>query len=370
MTQPQGDNRLGYDGTLRYAVTVATQKYVCTNSLDFSRVRAHNSWTMKRSPSERFAYLLLLMIIGSLAPLSHADTALVKTKANLRRDPSAGHPPLEILLPGDELTILDNTSSTRYLKVETDDNRTGWVLRSATETLPANGGGTSAPPLPTGPSSSSISPDWPKPDPVDGDFEGVEGTCGPTGDGGDSATNARKNRTDVPTEVHDVPWSAIASLAYPSAPPSRAEWTTDQLASIKPFEGVAIRTTGFLTHRTNVESTGSGESTNCHLHADPDVDWHIYLQESPSESMDRAVIVETTPRVRKVHDWNVTVLDKSVGSGHPIRVTGFLMLDPEHRNQVGKYRGTVWEIHPITNIEVCAATSCAEDDWVPLDRAK
>jgi hypothetical protein len=68
------------------------------------------------------------------------------------------------------------------------------------------------------------------------------------------------------------------------------------------------------------------------------------------------------------HQWNSTVLDGLVNTGKPIRVSGFLMLDPEHRNQVGKYRLTVWEIHPITQIEVCDKTSCADNEWVPLDQ--
>jgi hypothetical protein len=38
------------------------------------------------------------------------------------------------------------------------------------------------------------------------------------------------------------------------------------------------------------------------------------------------------------------------------------MLDPEHPDQVGKTRGTIWEIHPVMKIEV-------EQDgkWVMLD---
>jgi len=39
------------------------------------------------------------------------------------------------------------------------------------------------------------------------------------------------------------------------------------------------------------------------------------------------------------------------------------MLDPEHRNMVGKYRGTIWEIHPITKIEVFK-----DGQWVDLDQ--
>jgi hypothetical protein len=203
-----------------------------------------------------------------------ADTALVQKKTNLRKDASAKRAPIRVLLPDEELTILDANSSPTYLKVKTDDNKTGWVWKKAVEILPSStGSGPSAPPPPSGGGASDTIPkDWPKPDPVDGDFMGSEGTCGGTGDGGDSATNARKNRTDALPEFHDVPWSAISSLSYPAAPPSRANWTKAQLQSIQPYEGVALRTTGFLSHKVNVENTGGGESTNCHFHADDDVD--------------------------------------------------------------------------------------------------
>lgn len=326
----------------------------------------------------------MLALTCLLTPLAASDTALVVKKSNLRKDPSAQHTPIRVLLPDEELIILDSTSSPRYLKVKTEDKKTGWVWKNAVEILPDTAGNAPVTPAPTpsatptptaaptgAPVADAISPDWPKPDPVDENFEGSEGTCGGTGDGGDSGTNARKNRSDALPDIHDVSWSAIASLQYPtSAAPSRANWKASELAVIKPFEGVAVRTTGFLTHKTNVENSGSGESTNCHFHSDDDVDWHIYLQQNPADGMDKAVIVETTPRIRKLHHWNPAVLDKSVGTGNPIRVTGFLMVDPEHRNQVGKFRGTIWEIHPVTNIEVCNASTCGDADWVPLDQAK
>ena len=38
------------------------------------------------------------------------------------------------------------------------------------------------------------------------------------------------------------------------------------------------------------------------------------------------------------------------------------MMDPEHPDQIGKTRGTIWEIHPITKIEVEQ-----NGGWVTLD---
>ena len=35
-----------------------------------------------------------------------------------------------------------------------------------------------------------------------------------------------------------------------------------------------------------------------------------------------------------------------------VRITGWLMLDPEYLDQIGHTGGGWWEIHPITKIEV------------------
>jgi hypothetical protein len=47
----------------------------------------------------------------------------------------------------------------------------------------------------------------------------------------------------------------------------------------------------------------------------------------------------------------------------PVRISGWLMFDPEHAAAFGKYRGTLWEIHPITKIEVLR-----NNNWVDLDQ--
>ena len=39
----------------------------------------------------------------------------------------------------------------------------------------------------------------------------------------------------------------------------------------------------------------------------------------------------------------------------PVRISGWTMLDPEHPDQVGKTRGTIWEIHPVMRLDVMQA---------------
>jgi hypothetical protein len=210
---------------------------------------------------------------------------------------------------------------------------------------------------------TAISSSWDKPTPNQGDFHGTDGTCGPSGDGGDTATNLRKNRTDVPSGYHDVTWHAIATIPYPQpAPTSRAKWTPAQLTQIAPYEGVALGVEGYVV-ALKPQTNGKGESTNCHFIHPDEVDWHIALVAKAGDGENTAIVVETTPRVRQFHPkWAPDALRPWVDADQPVRISGWLMFDPDHPNHLGKYRSTLWEIHPITKIEVFK-----DGKWVDLD---
>jgi len=118
----------------------------------------------------------------------------------------------------------------------------------------------------------------------------IDGTdvCGPEGDATDQSTqdlNDNKNRTDIPGDADyvEVAWDDLKNL-----PKSR----------VNDFQGAPVLVVGFLSHQVKVET--GGESTNCHLHADAEVGWHIYLTKASAQGISSAVIVETTPRTRPV----------------------------------------------------------------------
>ena len=76
-----------------------------------------------------------------------------------------------------------------------------------------------------------------------------------------------------------------------------------------------------------------------------------------------AIVVETTPRVRQMHTkWTPGALAPWVNSADHVRISGWTLLDPEHRAHLGKYRSTLWEVHPITRIEVFH-----DGQWVNAD---
>jgi len=308
-----------------------------------------------------------------------SQIAVVTRNVNLRPDPSTGNTPIDKLTPETKLTLIETGATNGFLHVKFNAE-SGWVwsrnvrIRQAS---PPNAGGGSTPI--EGATATTIASDWDKPLPQVSSFNSDEGACGGTGEGGDSDTNRRKNRIDVPDSYHSVAWEAINSLDYAkSAPKRRSDWTSAQLATISPFEGSAITVEGFL-YKVKVESSSpgarrGGESTNCHAHLASDVDWHMPLTANLEGGEDVAVIVETTPRVRKSHaNWTTTRLKPwaaHVGNHanadyneQKVRISGWLMLDPEHQGMINNgLRSTLWEIHPITKIEVWDNGS-----WVDLD---
>ncbi len=176
--------------------------------------------------------------------------------------------------------------------------------------------------------------------------------CGPTGDATSAkaiALNTNKNRTDVADDsvYVDIGWTDLKNL-----PSDR----------IDDFVTAPVRVVGFLSHQIKVENSGNGESTNCHLTGVNEVDWHIYLTNSPAQQIGSAIIVETTPRTRPQHKWTTTMLAPLVDSNTQVRISGWLMFDSEHISVIGTQRATVWEVHPITKIEVKN-----NGQWVDLD---
>jgi hypothetical protein len=162
------------------------------------------------------------------------------------------------------------------------------------------------------------------------------------------ALNTQKNRTDLPKADAYIPIDFDVLEALPSDSP-------DQL------EGAPVMVEGFLSHKINVESGSPGESTNCNLLNPDEVDWHIYLTKVPQQLIKTAIIVETTPRTRPLHHWNKSALDNLVNKDTRVRISGWLMYDFQHSGVIGKERATVWEVHPITRIEVADSSGGWKD---------
>ena len=306
-------------------------------------------------------YRAVFACVVLLAVRLVAQEAVLHRSAVLRDRPSLSGTAKSTLPLGTMLTLIDAAPTTGFHHVRTPDGQEGWISRSllhvdepdTVSAVVVNGG--------------DFSVDWEKPAPKGAPFVSPEGTCPPAGDpDGDVATDIRKNRVDVPGAYHPVAFAALAGLRYPVAPKRRDKWSPGQLADIEPFEGMAVTVTGYLVAIKN-QAGGSGEGTNCHFRQSPDVDWHMALVEKPGDGEKESIVVETTPRLRKVHPkWTITRLQAWLNTDKAVRISGWTMLDPEHRNHLGHFRQTLWEVHPITRIEV------RQDDqqWIDVDKLK
>jgi hypothetical protein len=206
-------------------------------------------------------------------------------------------------------------------------------------------------------------------------------SCPPDGaprnpDGGiDKVTNHLKNRVDIPETYHLVTVDFITGRATPSLPqpkPLSQDRSKLDLTKVTPYEGAAISAVGYVKGvRVENQSDGpgkGGESTNCYSLDASKVDWHMYLVANKTDGEPQSVNVETTPRIRGKSDfqWDEREIDRRLTENQLFRIGGWLMFDPEHQSFVGKSRATLWEIHPITKIEV------SENDggtWLDLGKA-
>src|SRR5438270_1038604 len=206
---------------------------------------------------------------------------------------------------------------------------------------PASTSGSS--PVAAGKPSGQV-PTSPHPTPQEETFKGCPGE----GDGTDPELNRLKNRVDDAT-WQPVTVEALLGLKWPEdiGRKHMAQWTQPDHAQIDPFNGVPVQTEGYLLQ---VRQEGP-ESPNCH--PAEDFDFHTWLGTQPGDDRaTRSVVIEFTPRVRATHlTWTLQALESLARQKTRVRISGWTMLDPEHPDEVGKSRGTIWEIHPVMRVE-------------------
>jgi hypothetical protein len=331
-------------------------------------------------PSPRKA-LLLAGLAAVLATQAAAQDLVTTARLNLRSRPSLRAPVRVVLANGEALLQLGDSLARGFVHVRAGE-REGWVwagfLAEAPSLVPAGMVLFGAPPPPSaGAVSRTVLPYWPTPTPLVNPITNSLGACPAEGRGRhgvpeDPFTDSLKNRTDAPGEVHEVTFQGMLMLAYPrNRKKSFGDFTAEDQAQVRRFSGRAVSVQGYLLE----DPVPSGEeAANCMAHTPGDVDWHMYLGARPGDPKSASVIAETTPRVRPLHRWDIQELRRIHDTRERVRMTGWLMLDPEHYSNVTGYvtlagrpgrniwRGTIWEIHPVTRIEVCRG-----GQWVDLD---
>jgi hypothetical protein len=234
------------------------------------------------------------------------------------------------------------------------------LVTACTSPRISNLGPTPTPANQVGPAPGAIlqtlPPNMPRPAPVTETFDG----CPAEGDGGDREMNRLKNRVDTATWQR-ASVAAVLALTWPEdiEYKRRTSWSATDRADIARYEGLPLQLEGYLA---GAKSQGP-ESCNCHSVDNPD--FHLWLVDTPNKTRLESVVAEVTPRVRARHPgWTIARLRDLMNKQTRIRISGWLMMDAEHPDQIGKTRGSIWEIHPILEIEVETGFG-----WQPLDRA-
>jgi hypothetical protein len=184
----------------------------------------------------------------------------------------------------------------------------------------------------------------------------AESLCPPEGNGGDRILNRLKNRTVEPTTYEEMEVNRFLSTFTLDlhTPKYRNKFSFAALHYVDQNEKRGIALVGYL-----IAAKQSGpESTNCHSQTLRD--FHVWIGADPAHSKSEAkalranaVIVEPTPSGQESHPtWRLHILEKLARQGAKVRISGWAMYDPEHPDQLGKTRGTLWEVHPVTKIEV------------------
>ncbi len=136
----------------------------------------------------------------------------------------------------------------------------------------------------------------------------------------------------------------------------RQNWPPGALQEVTGLERKGAMVTGGLI---GAKQQGI-ESTNCKLNSLRD--YHLWIVDSQTQDRNQSIVVEVSPRwLASNPGWNIKSLSKLAKQKAKVRLTSWLMLDPEHPDQIGKTRGGLWELHPITKIEVFSG-----GQWVEL----
>lgn len=144
-------------------------------------------------------------------------------------------------------------------------------------------------------------------------------------------------------------------------------------------EGSLVEITGFITvlpAKSEPHANTSGETVNCRLTGPNNNDFHVSIVPDTNTKEWQGVVVEMVPQ-RRPDTWTESRLkDQVQQKRRMVRVRGLLFFDNHHRvnddeahnisNQ--PKRMSLWEIHPVTEFDVCMQATCTATGpgWVSL----
>jgi hypothetical protein len=181
-----------------------------------------------------------------------------------------------------------------------------------------------------------------------GDFHG----CPPDGSGAirDPYLCMLKNRdkASIGGKLYTVAQLYRITPRLPNKKVNRDKWTAAQRDLAARWESRSVMVEGYL-----IDAVTEGHEA-CNCGSDTYVDHHLWLAASPAAPKSKALVVEVSPRAWPTHpSWSDNnTFKKAVHDKNKVRIAGWLTWDQEHQPHVGHSRMSLWEIHPIHEIQV------------------
>lgn len=309
---------------------------------------------------------VVLLFSGSL--WAGTSVQIRVAHANARSEPDSSAQIVAVLNSGEAFSVVDDVPY--WYGVTLGNGETGYVAKSLCKVvLDEEGENTdeeagqpiselyALPPVGTAVTLPSCTPTT-----LSADFT----VCPPEGTPGNThaAANKLKNRVTRQCSFGTMTVEQVLKLkAFPTD--VRALPASDpRKMYLAALESRPVMLEGFLA----MEKNGGEESVNCGSSTRKDIHMEIAGTDAtdPKNNRDVHVVTEVTPWFREmITAWSTSTVGQFAsyrggysGTNHGppgrVRVYGWLFYDNPHAGDgsVGTWRGTAWEVHPITRIEV------------------
>jgi len=172
--------------------------------------------------------------------------------------------------------------------------------------------------------------------------------------------NKKKNRIDESSKYQLIGIERLKQLQWPRSVSNRkrTDWTDEETKVVSQDEGIPVVVQGYLVqthseHGVDGAERQEPESCNCGRSELTYADFKLWIVDVPDGTKLNSVVAEITPRIRKNHtQWTIRNFGYIARDRLVVRVYGWLLLDQYEVAEIGSARSTLWEIHPVTEIEV------------------
>ena len=169
----------------------------------------------------------------------------------------------------------------------------------------------------------------------------------------------QKNRTDTPARYERLTFAEF--LALPTVP---ERYTVPDWESVRTQTRRGVRLEGYIAEVIRA-------SDGATYRRPPDQgDLHVHLRAARQPQCgvgglrNQQIVTEVTPHFQPpTTGWSYEALLDLCQRQARVRISGWLLHDYQHIRDIGAWRASAWEIHPVTSIEVW---SPEREEWQRL----